>query len=528
MPLLEQALTGERLDNFVFRENHKGRRKISEDVLSHIRSESDKFAVVYGLRRTGKTVAMQQSICDMTESERKKTAFMTINKKDSIQGLLQELKKLENEGIRNIFIDEATFLNDYADICSIFYNYYEKSGFRIVLSGTNSLMFAFSEDSEAYDRSKRIDSTWIPVSEYNSLLEIEDMEEFFKCAGVLSPYGLPDEPHPFLDRDRTNRYVYTAIAENIQHSLENYRNGKRFGLLADLYDQDLLTDVIVRVVEDQNHRFLAKMINKEFRISSLSAAIGNFSKSDDIEVVAKAIQISAKVNIGKITNEAITLLKIKDKKVPFTTEQSNEIRQYLEMVDLIRPYHSVNWNNIENSGRNLFSQQGMRYSHLMAVLVIMEKKLKEFKLQDDEQALLMHAVRSSAFRWMTEDTVLMDTIGFYGKRNRVFHMSLPKGEFDMVVHDRENRACDVFEIKNGQYLDNRQCRDLENEDNDKFIELVCPGCEIRKYVLYNGEPCRKNDINYINILSYLSTIQDQTCSFRENMEKLTYTPWGSK
>lgn len=528
MPLLKQALTGEKLDNFVFREDHKRRRKISEDILYHIRSDSDKFAVVYGLRRTGKTVAMQQSICDMTDSERKKTAFITINQKDSIQGLLQELKKLEDEGIRNIFIDEATFLNDYADICSIFYNYYEKSGFRIILSGTNSLLFAFSEDSEAYDRSKRIDSTWIPVSEYNSLLRIEDMEEFFKCAGVLSPYGLPDEPHPFLNRDRTNRYIYTAIAENIQHSLENYRDGKRFGLLADLYDQDLLTDVIVRIVEDQNHRFLTKIINREFKIPSLSAAIGNLSKSDNIEAAAKAIQIAAKVNIGEITNEAIRLLKIKDKKTPSTAAQANEIKQYLEIMDLIRPCPSVNWNNIESSGRNLFSQQGMRYSHLMAVMGIMERKLKEFKLQDDEQALLMHAVKSVAFGWMTEDTVLMDTIGFYGKRNRVFHMPLPKGEFDMVVHDRENRTCDVFEIKHGQYVDDKQRRHLENEDNDEFIKLVCPGCEVRKYVLYNGEPCKENDIDYINIFSYLSTIQDRTCSFRENMEKLTYTPWGPK
>ena len=62
----------------------------------------------------------------------------------------------------------------------------------------------------------------------------------------------------------TNEYIDTAIAKNIQHSLKYYDNGNHFRHLRELYENNELTNVINRVVEDINHRFTRDVLIKEF------------------------------------------------------------------------------------------------------------------------------------------------------------------------------------------------------------------------------------------------------------------------
>ena len=80
------------------------------------------------------------------------------------------------------------------------------------------------------------------------------------------------------------------------------------------------------------------------------------------------------------------------------------------------------------------------------------------------------------------------------------------GEFDMVVFDERSASCCIFEIKHSTQADKHQYRHLIDEEK-------CALCEHRygtikaRYVIYNGESFKENEINYINAEEYLKDIR---------------------
>ena len=62
-----------------------------------------KICILYGLRRTGKTTLILQMIQELSL---KKTAYIKIDTKDNMVGLLKDIKLLNDLGYQNIFIDD--------------------------------------------------------------------------------------------------------------------------------------------------------------------------------------------------------------------------------------------------------------------------------------------------------------------------------------------------------------------------------------------------------------------------------------
>ena len=63
---------------------------------------------------------------------------------------------------RYVFIDEVTLMDDFIDGAALFSDVFATSGMKIVLSGTDSLGFIFSEDEQLYDRCILLHRTFIP------------------------------------------------------------------------------------------------------------------------------------------------------------------------------------------------------------------------------------------------------------------------------------------------------------------------------------------------------------------------------
>ena len=97
-----------------------------------------------------------------------------------------------------------------------------------------------------------------------------------------------NEESPFSDSKRTEEYIDTAIAKNIQHSLEFYKNGRNFRHLLKLYENKELTNAINRVVEDINHRFTVDVLTKTFKSSDLSISARNLlkDKNNSIDILS--------------------------------------------------------------------------------------------------------------------------------------------------------------------------------------------------------------------------------------------------
>lgn len=104
------------------------------------------------LRCTGKTIMIRQILADMSDADLVKAAFFQITEQNTLADVNKDLKYLEEHGYRYIFLDEVTLMEDFIEGAALFSDIFAACGMKIVMSGTNSLGFLFTEDEQIYDR----------------------------------------------------------------------------------------------------------------------------------------------------------------------------------------------------------------------------------------------------------------------------------------------------------------------------------------------------------------------------------------
>lgn len=488
-----------------------GQRECMSVLKKYLHSDvSGKVCLVYGLRRTGKTTMLMQAISELPKD---KTAYIKIMTTDSMANLNHDLKLLSGQGFRYVFIDEVTLLKDFIDGASLFSDVYAMFGMKIVLSGTDSLGFAISADEELYDRAVTIHTTFIPFREYSRLLGIHDIDEYIRYGGTFrvgetdfDDPELNDEGVSFRDDESTRRYIDTAIARNIQHSLACYQSGGHFRNLIDLYEKKELTNAVNRIIEDMNHRFLVSVITRDFESHDLGSSA---------QIQRKRAALSGKTSVlDKIDTEAVTaglmaILDIKNKAdttVEITDAHIAEIQEYLSILDLIvpAPVESIGF-DIRNKGY-LFSQPGMRYCQAQALVfsLMKDEVFKQYPAKERKEIenQILEEVRGR----MLEEIVLLETVKALPKNKRAFKLLFPIGEFDMVIQDTDSMTCELYEIKHSDQIAREQHRHLSDEEKLKQTEHEF-GTITKKTVLYRGEDQSLEDVFYRNVVEYLEELK---------------------
>ena len=145
--------TGEALRSFAASVRGYRRRECFRQLHDFVYGEpQDKVFILYGLRRTGKTTMIRQIFAEMSDTELTKAAFIQITAKDTLADVNCDLKALEAQGFRYVFLDEVTLMEDFIEGAALFSDVFAACGMKIVLSGTDSLGFLFTEDEQLYDR----------------------------------------------------------------------------------------------------------------------------------------------------------------------------------------------------------------------------------------------------------------------------------------------------------------------------------------------------------------------------------------
>ena len=484
-----------------------GQRECIRVLKKYLHSDvSGKVCLIYGLRRTGKTTMLMQAI---SELPKEKTAYIKIMTSDSMANLNHDLRLLSGLGYQYVFIDEVTLLRDFIDGASLFSDVYAMFGMKIVLSGTDSLGFAISADEELYDRAVTIHTTFIPFREYARLLGIHDIDEYIRYGGTFrvgetdfDDPELGDERVSFRDDESTRRYIDTAIARNIQHSLACYQSGSHFRNLLDLYEKNELTNAINRIIEDMNHRFLISVLTRDFSSHDLGSSA---------QIQRKRAALSGETSVlDRIDTEAVTarlmaFLDIRNRKdtaVRVTDAHVAEIKQYLHILDLIvpAPVESIGI-EIKNKGY-LFSQPGMRYCQAQALVFSLMKDEVFKKYPVTEKKEIADQILEEVRGRMLEEIVLLETVKTLPKHKRAFKLLFPIGEFDMVIQDTDSMTCELYEIKHSDQIVKSQCRHLNDEEKLKQTKYEF-GTITKKAVLYRGGNQSSEDVSYQNVVEYL-------------------------
>ena len=479
--------------------------------------QEPKVCIVYGLRRTGKTTMLMQAVNQLSPEQFDRAAYIKATSVTTMREMDRLLKRLEGEGVRYAFIDEVTLMEDFIDLAAIFSDTYASSGMKIVLSGTDSLGFWFALDEELYDRAYMIHTTVIPFAEFSRVLGIRDIDEYIRFGGLMkvgeTAFGDEDarrEDASFRDDESTRRYIDTAIARNIQHSLRCFNHGRRFLALRDLYEAGQLTDVINRIIEDMNHDFLISVLLRDFKSHDLhSAAQLLYAKDDGLG----RFDLLGSIDERRVTARLMDILDIwneSERGVSVSKAHLSNVKDWLLALDMLRfaPVKSADWTDMPPQA--IFTQPGMRYAQAQALVFALAKDERLSECDPAVLAKVRDKVLEDVKGRMLEDIVVSETIRSLPRNDdplkaaKAFKLVFPSGEFDMVIHRPERQVFELFEVKHSTQADDRQARHLRDPEKIATVEAH-HGCVVSRTVIYRGPAFTAPDgVVWQNVEDYLT------------------------
>ena len=468
-------------------------------------SYDGKICILYGLRRTGKTTLLFQMLSELPIE---KTAYIKVQTIDDMSRLTKDLKALFELGYRYVFIDEITLLSDFIDTAAVLSDVFSMMGMKIVVSGTDSLGFAMANRDELYDRSVTIHTSFIPFREYARLLNICSVDSYIEYGGTLKMENMSfDDPDAafdevaFRDDESTRKYIDTAISRNIQHTLKNDHYGEYFNQLRELYEKGELTNVVNRIVQHMNHRFVLRVVEDEFK----SHDFGSAKELLLHDLPAERATVLYDVNEKQILERLKAIIEVKEKNettVPVTQEHIDKVKKYLLMLDLI-----VNCPERYESGKQaehiVFSQPGMRYAIAKALVYSLMQDAYFASISEADKAYITGKILDDVKGRMLEDIVLLEVRKTAPSTMEAFKFKFDAGgEFDMVIYDKTSQNCRIYEIKHSAKVNEKQTIHLRDAEKCQIIENRF-GPISGKFVLYRGKDTLAEGVQYLNVENFL-------------------------
>ena len=464
-----------------------------------------KICALYGLRRTGKTTLLFQMINELPENE---TAYIKITSNDNMSLLVKDLNTLRRLGYKYIFIDEITLMPDFINTSAVLSDIFSFFGMKIIISGTDSLGIINASNNELYDRCIMIHTSYISFKEYSKLLNIKSIDQYIEYGGTLKKENMSfddsafeNDEVSFKDDDATRKYIDTAISRNIQNTLKNDHFGKYFNELTVLYEKNELTNVINRLIEDINHKFLISVIKEKFKSHDLGSSKELLLHDYPLDRSTVLYEINEEEVIDRLKK----LINIKEKEelsINVTEEHINKIIKLLQYLDLLVPAYEY-YDTKTQSLIYLISQPGMRYSITKALVYSLIQDEYFINISEVDKQYIINKILNDVKGRMLEDIVLLEKIKYSSKDELVFKFKFSfGGEIDMVIYNSKENTCSLYEIKHSDKLSANQYRHLIDEEKCKIIESKF-GKITGKYVLYRGKNCIVDDITYLNVEDYL-------------------------
>ena len=321
------SLTGKKLEDYVQAipniADYK-KRFCYDDFKNLVVNTIDmKVVALYGLLRTGKSILMAQLVIDIGQYD--DICLIQCHDGDDMSDLQVTIDK--HSHCQYIFIEEATKLEWFAaEASDLAYIY--SSQHRIILTGDDSLVLYITSNGELYGKMHMLHTTYISYEEYHYLL-VQDRDDYLMHGGTLTP------ERDFYSQEQSQEYVNTAIAENIQHSLDSLGRNGEYGILATFRHNDELTTFFNKIIELYNRQFLANIINEKFESAGIAKI--NISFREVIMNTLHSTEIMSEKTIDKTIYEA---------------------KKYLQALDVV--------SSIPDSDEVIFTQPGLRYSYCVA------------------------------------------------------------------------------------------------------------------------------------------------------------------
>ncbi len=427
------------------------------------------IAALFGCRMTGKTTIMLQTIAAMPAEEQQKTLFIDGHAGLSMDELVSYLIMASQKGVRNVFIDEATWINGFGPGCSQL-NSAIFSGMKFVLSGTNSLLLWLIYNNEYCECGPFIATAPISYGEWSEILGDNYTIDAYLCnGGTMNRTG-------FNSSEKLNRYVFSSFARNIEESIKNYPDGSEFFALAKMNKTGLLPLSINYIIKDISHNIFKNDIEN---------ALINFDSGDRKAISLYFQEKFAEKSYQELTDLNTRLLRAFRARVgahAFSEDNPPQLGEYeaeilikaLIDIDFLRPWPIRHFSltsqaEIPADGTQyIMTMPCVRYRQTLTLTEEARKLLKTTDLPNTmELQKLLSADSFGSLGTLLEESLFLDLQQAAADTWQVFKAiffenTRKVGEIDIITVNTEGEAL-LFEVKHTKKPTKSMTNRLTNE-----------------------------------------------------------------
>lgn len=511
------------------------KRDCYEELKNHVLGGSThRVCALYGLRRTGQSVMIEQMI---RELDSKKLPYKYYMCEVKTHPRMSDLKHLLDQDLKNgvkyVFVDEITAIEDFQVACATLSDYYCKCGMRLVIAGTDLLNIAFASTDSLFDRLHFIHTSYIPFGEFQRITH-KDINDYFEYGGTLT-----NEPYKVLQKN--DDYLNSAIVNNILHSLENAEDLRRFKpLLNAFYDDIEIESAINKIINEYTQSVTLRAIRKQFKNGALNATINNINRDPYIDLDYKTI-----IDVDRVTQVTKKALKIiQPTNTNLNVHDLRQLSGYLESLGLLIeiPTYESHKQRRNKMMMDIILQPGLIYNQceiLMKSLADDDNWSKDCGIKDKDY--FINRAQRFVKGLLLENDIIANTYINYNQYQKMYisklgielerdyiekqeHdfdkvMNAQRHEVDMIVRDIENNKSYLFEVKYSQNVLDGHEKHLRHEGFNQYIEDEFAPVQ-RKYVIYTGENMMHDGIQYVNCEDYLNLIYENNKDFDKVIEQL--------
>ncbi len=513
------------------------RRYCFEDAMQYLKDTGrERIGILYGLRRTGKTVLMQQLA--MQHADR--SVYIICNaSKTLLSDVLNKIRELKTQGYKYFYVDEITFCSDFIDIINLLPPL-AGSDCRIVCAGTDSFGFILARHY-LYDRTYMIHTTYISYKEYTELVG-GTIDDYIHFGGTfLKGRAAKDKKEiiaPYILNKDIREYIDTSIVSNLLHSVERlseYENLAKYEPLVQVSEMNMLREMITLAVNRAGFSFAAKQLHSVVSAKDIAHASRVLSRrlvdwkqgvylpseqqltKPQLEELELAIQILNDEDFIAAFWDSICIQtpRLFDP-ITYIQKTLNLLQSYLFELDVLYSLCEVQFtlanNEIIARQNNVvsFSQPGLLYGYTKQLLAMVTptvhdtfvQEIVTSKIETISLGEILEVVVATAVRKELPE-------GQYYIAKCKFNLQ-QTGEYDLAVCDMRNKHSTIIEVKHSDKFVPEQAKHLWNKQFQTAFETSLPKVT-RRIILYAGksEILSMEDfpkIEYINVSDFLTDI----------------------
>lgn len=293
--------------------------------------DSNFGCMLFGTRRTGKTILMKQAMKELIQAD-KKPIYVSVEK-DAIDGdeLCNYMKGLMLLGFDYIFIDEFTYATESLRLSTILTDHIGKK--KVVFAATDSLMLRELSRTILFGRVHLIKTTYVSYKEYNHLFKVTSAIDYVRNGGILKSSQQYEEQHNLSIeefREMGLDYVGSAIISNIVNCCEKFDLSQRYPALNDMTSSQIST-LLYRTLQRCCEMPILKYLNRKIKSRDFGNLRDLLGKKSDILLSKNEIQ-----TLEAILYKRMNLLE----EVTFTQEQIDTALRLLKDIDCCVEYDS--------------------------------------------------------------------------------------------------------------------------------------------------------------------------------------------